>query len=64
MLTDKQVEQFQKLYQGHFGKEITKEEAQEKGIKIINLMRVVYSPLTEEDFEKLKKSENLININN
>lgn len=56
MLTDKQITRFQQIYQKRFGKEISREEAQEKGIKLVNLMRVVYSPLAEKDFNQLKKN--------
>lgn len=56
MLTDKQITQFQQIYRKRFGKEISREEAQEKGIKLVNLMRVVYSPLAEKDFNQLKKN--------
>jgi hypothetical protein len=63
MLTDKQITQFQQIYRKRFSKEISIEEAQEKGIKLVNLMRVVYSPLAEEDFNLLKK-ENLTKPNN
>lgn len=63
MLTDKQITRFQQIYRKRFGKEISREEAQEKGIKLVNLMRVVYSPLAEKDFNLLKK-ENLTKPNN
>lgn len=63
MLTDKQITQFQQIYRKRFGKEISREEAQEKGIKLVNLMRVVYSPLAEKDFNLLKK-ETLTKPNN
>ena len=58
MLTDFQTTQFQQIYRKHFGKTISKEEAQKKGIQLINLMRVVYSPLSKEQFNQLKKENN------
>lgn len=57
MLTEDQITQFQEIYRKHFGKNVSKEEAQDKGIKLVNLMRVAYSPLSKEKFEKLKRIE-------
>jgi len=57
MLTENQTTQFQEIYRKHFGKNVSKEEAQDKGIKLVNLMRVVYSPLSKEKFEELKRIE-------
>lgn len=45
MLSDKEVEQFQMLYKQHFGKEITKEEALGKGLKLINILALIYKPI-------------------
>lgn len=45
MLTDKQIEQFRILYKARFGKEITKAEAYERGIKLIALLKAVYEPI-------------------
>lgn len=42
MLSDKAIEEFQRLYKQHFGKEISKQEAMEQGLKLIELMRIIY----------------------
>jgi hypothetical protein len=52
MLTEKQVEKFQKIYRERFGKEISKADALEKGIKLVRLMDIVYKPITIQEFEK------------
>jgi hypothetical protein len=44
MLTDKQIEQFRILFKKRFGKEISREEAYERGMKLITLMKAVYLP--------------------
>ena len=41
MLTNKQVTKFQMLYQKHFGKKISKDEACDKRIKLINLIQTI-----------------------
>jgi hypothetical protein len=41
MLTDKDIGEFQMLYKKHFGKDIGKDEAMAKGIRLIRLLEVV-----------------------
>ncbi len=55
MLSDEQVAQFQVLYKNRFGKEITKEEALEKGSKLIRLMQLIYKPMTEMEYKKIQE---------
>ena len=55
MLTEKQVEKFQKIYRERFGKEISKADALEKGIKLVRLMDIVYKPITIQEFEEFIK---------
>jgi hypothetical protein len=40
-LTDDHLTEFQMLYRKHFGVDLTKEEALEKGLRLIRLMEVV-----------------------
>lgn len=55
VLTDTDIQKFQALYRSEFGKEISAEEAYEKGIKLVRLMSAVYRPITKEQFEKIQK---------
>lgn len=55
-LTREQVEKFQKIYKERFGEEISYDEALESGTKLVNLMRIIYKPITKEDFEKYSQS--------
>ncbi|MHB8276495.1 MAG: hypothetical protein ACYDIA_02420 [Candidatus Humimicrobiaceae bacterium] len=41
MLTEKQILDFQKIYKEKLGKDISKKEALEKGLKLINLMEII-----------------------
>lgn len=54
MLSEQSVTKFQELYRAHFGKEISREEACEKGIKLLRLVELVYQPMTESEYQKLK----------
>ena len=54
-LTDENILEFQMLYKKHFGKEISKEEAYEKGIKLLRLMSLVYQPMTVDEFNLIQE---------
>jgi hypothetical protein len=54
MLSDKQIKKFQTLYKNRFGKEISREDALEQGVKLIRLMELIYKPMTEKDLELLR----------
>lgn len=55
MITDEQITKYQTLYKNRFGKEISKEEACEQGIKLIRLVELVYKPITKEEFQELQQ---------
>ena len=55
MLTDEQVDKFQDIYRKRFGKEISRADALEKGIKLVRLMDIVYKPITIREFEEFIK---------
>lgn len=54
-LTDEDIIKFQTLYKNEFGMEISKEDAYEKGIKLLRLMSIVYQPMTEEEHERIQQ---------
>lgn len=60
-LTDEHIAEFQMLYRKHFGKDISKNEALEKGLRLVRLIEVVSHALAKEQAEKLYKS-NPINV--
>jgi len=55
MLSEEQITKFQKLYKNRFGVEISREEAYEKGVKLIRLVELIYKPITKDDYQKLQK---------
>ena len=55
MLTEEQVTKFQDIYRKRFGKEISRENALEKGIKLVRLMEIIYKPITEKEFDELQE---------
>jgi hypothetical protein len=50
-LTDEQLSDFKKLYKERFGTELTDEEANEKGLKAVRLMELIYKPMTRKEYE-------------
>ena len=57
MLSDEQIKKFQMLYKKHFGKEISREEAYEKGAKLIRLVELIYKPMTEDEYKQVQKRQ-------
>ena len=49
MLTDEQITKFQQLYQRHFGKEINREDALDKGTRLVRLIQLIYQPVPRDD---------------
>lgn len=50
-LTDEEVLQFQTIYYKNFGKEISKEDALERGIKLARLFEIIYKPMTKQELK-------------
>lgn len=55
MLSHEQITSFQILYKNRFGKEISREEAYEKGIKLMRLVELVYKPMTEAEYQLVQQ---------
>jgi len=55
MLSDEQIIKFQTLHKKRFGKEISREEAYEKGTKLIRLIELIYKPMTEAEYQQLQE---------
>jgi hypothetical protein len=55
VLSDEDIINFQALYKSEFGMEISKEDAYERGIKLLRLMSLVYKPMTEKEYGSVQK---------
>ncbi len=55
MISKEQLEKFKDIYRKRFGKDISDQEALEKGAKLIRLMKIIYKPMTKKDFKILQK---------
>jgi hypothetical protein len=56
-LTDEQLSDFKKLYKERFGTELTDEEANEKGLKAVRLMELIYKPMTHKEYERVTERQ-------
>ncbi len=54
MLSDEQITKYQMLYKNRFGKEISREEAYEQGAKLIRLIKLIYKPMTQEEYNQVQ----------
>jgi len=53
-LTDEQITKFQALYKARFHKDLNREKAYDMGIKLVQMMQLIYKPMTETDYQKLQ----------
>jgi hypothetical protein len=56
MLSDKQITKFQNIYKDYYGKEISREEAYEQGVKLLRLIELIYRPMTKKEYKELQKN--------
>jgi hypothetical protein len=61
ILSEEYITKFQTLYKDHFGEEIGREEAYEKGVKLIRLIEIVYQPMTENEYKQLQERRKELN---
>lgn len=54
MLTEEQITEFQEIYKRVFGEEISRAKALEEGIRLVSLMKIIYKPITKEEFKELQ----------
>lgn len=55
MLSKEAVEEFKAIYKKQFKKDLTDQEALEKATSLINLMRIIYKPMTKDEYETVQK---------
>lgn len=53
MLSDEQITTYQMLYKNRFGKKISREKACEDGESLIQLMKLIYKPITEAQYQQV-----------
>lgn len=48
-LSDKAIKEFKEIYYKEYGKDISDEEAQEIGQRLISLFKIIYRPIPGKD---------------
>jgi len=54
VLSNSQIRKFQEIYLKTYGNRISREEAYDMGIKLINMMKIIYIPKDSEDYNNPK----------
>lgn len=55
MISNEQLEEFKRIYRKQFGRNISDQDALESATKLLDLLMVVYKPMTREEFSKLEE---------
>ena len=48
MLSKKAIEEYQAIHKKEFGVEISEQEAQEQGMKLLRLFKLIYQPIPKK----------------
>lgn len=60
-LSDEEVTEFQAIYRKNFGKEISREDARERGTKLVRLFEIIYKPMTKKEFKAVQTRRKELN---
>ena len=52
MINEEHLSKFQQLYRERFGRTISRDEALAKGIELIELIKLIYKPITREEYRQ------------
>ena len=56
MLNNEQILKFQKLFKNRFGEDITREQALDYGLSLIELIRLTYKPIKKHELPNYKNN--------
>ena len=54
MISKEELNRFCELYKNRFGKDLSGKEAYEQANKLLQLMKLVYRPMTEQEYKTLQ----------
>lgn len=55
MISKEALEKFKKIYKKRFSEYLSDQVALEKATKLLNLVKAVYRPMTQEEYDKVQK---------
>jgi hypothetical protein len=59
-ISSEQLESFRSLYVKNLGIELTPQEALEKALSLLGLMKNIYRPITKEQFDQVTQRQNCL----
>jgi len=57
-LSNRAIKEFQNIYKNEFNEEINEATARERAGRLLNLIRVIYQPIKDKNYENSKFSDN------
>ena len=58
-LSDKQISEFQRIYEKEFGVKISRQDAIDQGTKLLALVKIVYQPIPKQDSKSITNSSKI-----
>ncbi|MFA5208389.1 MAG: hypothetical protein WC428_07150 [Candidatus Paceibacterota bacterium] len=55
MISEKALKEYKAIYKKEYGINLSDKEATEQATKLLSLMKVIYRPISKEDYEKFQK---------
>lgn len=55
MISEKALKEYKAIYKKEYGVDLPDEEALEQATKLLNLMKIIYRPISKDNYEKLQK---------
>ena len=55
MISKEELKEFKKIYKKRFVEHLSDQVALEKATKLLNLVKAVYQPMTQEEYDKVQK---------
>ncbi|MBU0978374.1 MAG: hypothetical protein ABIJ03_04035 [Patescibacteria group bacterium] len=62
VITDKQMAKFKTLYKSHFNEDLSPQDALDKAMKLLVMMKIVYKPMTVEQYNRVQESRKRLGL--
>ncbi|MFH2022636.1 MAG: hypothetical protein ABIJ33_05190 [Patescibacteria group bacterium] len=62
VITDKQMAKFKTLYKSHFDEDLSPQDALDKAMKLLVMMKIVYKPMTVEQYNRVQESRKRLGL--
>ena len=61
-ITNNQLSKFKALYRAHFGENLSSQDALDKAMKLLVMMKIVYRPMTVKRYKQVQESRKRLGI--